>query len=266
MTKYLRDHDLAALWYHAEDEAQLVFVAYAAGSPKWSFLDNNISMPPGPGLRVVARGTLPPLNSIRHVGLTMGESQPVELDSLPAETTNANTFDMDDASHATPSFLAETLNVEHPGLDGSSHSTSSFQAKKPDSISVDVNVNSSHTTLCHSPLTPPIPFPPQSGGSLNAESFDIVEFFRDKYGISFKELSSVKTKKGMERVRAFYLYFPSEPEQVNNEFKLIQHFLERHNVKPFSNRQPDDWERFIGTATSGTILVRLCLPSLCYQG
>lgn len=216
MTRYLRERDLAALWYHPEEEAQLVLVAYPAGSPIWSFLDNNVPVNSTQGLRVVARGTLPPFSSIGRVWPPIMEPQPAEPPSFPAEMSNENSHHVDGVLHTTPD---------------------------------------------HSPLTPHMPLPPQNSDALSVENFDIVELFREKYGIGFQELSKVKTKKGAERVRAFYLHFPDKSEGINNEFRLVEHFLERHNIKAFSNRQSGDWERFVTTATSGTILVRQRLSS-----
>src|SRR5881394_3597271 len=42
MAHYLREHQLAALWYHPQAGVETVMVAYASGTSDWSFLDANI--------------------------------------------------------------------------------------------------------------------------------------------------------------------------------------------------------------------------------
>lgn len=81
---------------------------------------------------------------------------------------------------------------------------------------------------------------------------DIESVFRDLFGITYDELSIVNTIKKERAARAFYLHFPLE---VEDEFQLVLRFLKRYDMVAFSNRVEGDWEKFVKTATTGTILV-----------
>ncbi|KAK2800772.1 hypothetical protein FQN51_005912 [Onygenales sp. PD_10] len=83
------------------------------------------------------------------------------------------------------------------------------------------------------------------------QPLDIVAVFREQFGITYDELSTVNGPKKDRHARSFYLYFPNE---VDAEFQLTQEFLKRYDMAIFSNRIDGDWEKFVATATSGTIL------------
>ncbi|TPX23689.1 hypothetical protein DIZ76_013025 [Coccidioides immitis] len=80
---------------------------------------------------------------------------------------------------------------------------------------------------------------------------DIVSIFRERWSITFEELSLVNAPKKDGSARAFYLYFPPEAEE---EFQLVLKFLRKYTNAIFSNRLKGDWERFAETVTSGTVL------------
>ncbi|OAT10184.1 chromo domain-containing protein Chp1p [Blastomyces gilchristii SLH14081] len=77
---------------------------------------------------------------------------------------------------------------------------------------------------------------------------DIVSIFRERFGITYDELSIVNTSR---TARSFYLYFPRE---VEDEFQLVLLFLKHYDMVSFSNRIEGDWERFVKTVTTGTVL------------
>ncbi|KAK2796387.1 hypothetical protein FQN50_009577 [Emmonsiellopsis sp. PD_5] len=83
------------------------------------------------------------------------------------------------------------------------------------------------------------------------QPLDIVAVFREQFGITYDELSTVNTPKKDRHARSFYLHFPNE---VDAEFQLTQEFLKRYDMAIFSNRVDGDWDKFVATATSGTIL------------
>ncbi|KAL2367910.1 hypothetical protein RJ035_003406 [Blastomyces gilchristii] len=65
---------------------------------------------------------------------------------------------------------------------------------------------------------------------------DIVSIFRERFGITYDELSIVNTSR---TARSFYLYFPRE---VEDEFQLVLLFLKHYDMVSFSNRIEGDWE------------------------
>ncbi|OJD25442.1 hypothetical protein ACJ73_03188 [Blastomyces percursus] len=77
---------------------------------------------------------------------------------------------------------------------------------------------------------------------------DIVSIFRERFGITYDELSIVNTSKN---ARSFYLHFPREAE---DEFQQVLLFLKHYDMVFFSNRIEGDWERFVKTVTTGTVL------------
>ncbi|EEP79270.1 predicted protein [Uncinocarpus reesii 1704] len=101
-------------------------------------------------------------------------------------------------------------------------------------------------------LVPSIPDEPPSSLPKDLSNLDIVTLFRERWRITFKELSIVNGPKKDSFARAFYLYFPSEAE---DEFQLVLMFLRKYTNAIFSNRLKGDWERFAETVDSGTVLV-----------
>ncbi|KAL1952486.1 hypothetical protein VTO42DRAFT_5192 [Malbranchea cinnamomea] len=213
IVQYLRTRGVAALWYHPSDEAQLVLVAYASGSPDWNFLDENYSIPPSQGLRIVARGILPRPTSIRQGDLPINLPQSSHIAPVVPEITALKPFDVEHNNPSTP--LSPSLRAQQMA-----------------------------------PERHDVPPPLVS----NSQNIDLASIFRDKFGINFKELIFVKTGKQVERVRAFYLCFPEQPNEVKEEFELVRLFLNQQKVPIFTSQLEGDWERFLGTVTSGTVL------------
>ncbi|KAI1919923.1 hypothetical protein LOZ60_006729 [Ophidiomyces ophidiicola] len=85
----------------------------------------------------------------------------------------------------------------------------------------------------------------------NSLDLDIVTVFRDRWNITFQELSRVNSPMKDNYARAFYLFFPPEVEE---EFQLMLMFLKRHTQAIFSSRLEGDWERFTDSVTTGTVL------------
>lgn len=225
MVKYLRLHDVAALWHHPDDGAQLALVAYAAGSPSWGFLDSQYTVPPDKGLRIFARGTLPPLSSIKRseppLAKSPQQSQPQHL----RKRTFSGPFDVaghDTALASSPPLLAQPARL---------------QQKDP------------------LPRVSPNRDGMKSG--LTKSAFETL-------GISFKDLSIVKkSKKAFDNARAYYLCFPDESKEVKEEFELTRQFLKMHGIKAiFTNRDPEDWEKFNATQCGTVIVSSIVTPKM----
>jgi chromo domain-containing protein 1 len=202
MAQYLRERQLAALWYHPQEDVAVVLVAYAAGTSDWEFFDTNIPFPPAANLRVVARGFLPHVSTIRSA---------VAMES-PTQSSQP---------------------TRDKQLQGKAATEAEFTERAPPE---DV----------HMADVEPLP--------VDAGDIDIIAIFRDQFDITFDELSIANTDKKDNVARSFFLYFP---EDVNAEYELVMHFLKQYNIVTFSNRLEGDWERFAGTMTTGTILVRV---------
>ena len=90
MAHYLREHQLAALWYHPHEDVSTMMIAYASGASNWEFLDADITSQPVSNLRIVARGYLPPISSIRSAPVTespVKSNVPTRDDKLRETTT-----------------------------------------------------------------------------------------------------------------------------------------------------------------------------------
>ncbi|OJD11626.1 hypothetical protein AJ78_07639 [Emergomyces pasteurianus Ep9510] len=85
----------------------------------------------------------------------------------------------------------------------------------------------------------------------NNGPIDIASVFRTQFDITYDELSIVNTVKRERTARAFYLYFPHE---VEHEFQLVLLFLKHYDMVAFSNRVEGDWEKFVKTVVTGTVL------------
>lgn len=98
------------------------------------------------------------------------------------------------------------------------------------------------------PLFPPTPLP------TNVEDKDLVNVFRERWDITFEELSRVNNPQDDNVARTFFLYFPSE---VEDEFQLVLRFLKKHPGTIFTNRVEGDWGRFVESPKNGTVIVSI---------
>ncbi|PGH18839.1 hypothetical protein AJ79_00252 [Helicocarpus griseus UAMH5409] len=203
MADYLRDNNLAALWYHPDKdkETSTVIVAFSSESPEWSWLNWTPTEHRDAKLRIAVRSSL---NSVS---------------SLPRSV-----------QRAPPSY-----NNEHHGI-----------LTGPEDTSAPMDIDMPQPSIHVSTVTPATkPLPVISG------PVDIVSIFREQFGITYHELGVVGSIKKDRSVRSFYLHFPSEME---DEYQLVMLFLKQYDAVAFSNRVEGDWQKFVGTATNGTVL------------
>lgn len=241
---YLRDNDIVLVWYHPDDDTQLVLLAYAADAPSWWFLNDNLEPRPTEGLRIMARGTMAPVSSVRTNKPPM-IPRPLPP-PIPPLVPSAPVFDISPVRQVVPDL---------PSVVRGSSSQHRYWLRQagPESPSVDISFSSPP------PVHPPAASPSQeqpSEGTLGGfiENDDINSAFQ-KIGISFSELSTVATKRAAERCTSFYLHFPEHSAEIDGEFKVMEKFLEQRKIMPFSNRRPGDWSRFVLASKTGTIIV-----------
>lgn len=220
MVKYLRAHDLAAVWHHPLEETQLVLLAYATGSPNWDILHKEYTVPPEHGLRIVIRGTLPPLRPLKQSRPLIDPPQQLHTQRpMVRHAIPAGPFDIENSDSA-PCLLAAPPQ------------TQSASAIQPDFKDFETLLTS---------------YPKDN---------QLTKFFKEVFGINFKDLCFVRTKKGSEKVATFYLWFP---DSFMDEFELVKRFLQENKVATIFSNQQDDWGRFSALAgvsgMSGTILV-----------
>ena len=231
MVKYLRAHNLAAVWHHPHEETQLVLVAYATGSPNWDALHKEYTIPPEHGLRIVIRGTLPPLGPIRQSRRLVKPSQQLQVQQPHREANQHTQRPM--IQHAVPAgpFVLENSDSAMGLL------TSPPQAQPIPAIQTDIN-----TTLA----------------SYRKEN-QLTKAFKEMFGIYFKDLCIVKTKDGSDKVEAFYLWFPAEPSSVRDEFEFVKDLLEENKVTVFS----EDWKGFSSLVKRGKMRATVLVSSSC---
>ncbi|RJE19657.1 Chromo domain protein [Aspergillus sclerotialis] len=103
-----------------------------------------------------------------------------------------------------------------------------------------------------SPPAPPSA-PSQSGGE---KSIDADDYFKEKFGVTFADLATVQSNQGKRVANVFYLMFPLDNTVVQQECELFIAFLRNRGREPviFSNRDPDDWQKFIGSSSEGVVI------------
>ncbi|RWQ91849.1 hypothetical protein C8Q69DRAFT_408795 [Paecilomyces variotii] len=82
-------------------------------------------------------------------------------------------------------------------------------------------------------------------------SIDLDAIFSSQYSISFRELASVNGSKSKTPAQVFYVWYPDSAEA---EYQVLVEFLKRHKVVIYSNRLPEDWERFARTVSHGVVM------------
>ncbi|KAF4155182.1 hypothetical protein CNMCM6069_008393 [Aspergillus lentulus] len=88
--------------------------------------------------------------------------------------------------------------------------------------------------------------------SENALDLDAV--FKEQFGVSYDLLATVNDAEKPTKAQVFYLMFPAGSEVVQEEYEVMHEFLRRHNAVTYSNRLPEDWERFARTIHKGVVL------------
>ncbi|KAF7166924.1 hypothetical protein CNMCM6106_002539 [Aspergillus hiratsukae] len=83
---------------------------------------------------------------------------------------------------------------------------------------------------------------------------DLDAFFGEQFSVTYDLLASVNDAKKPTKAQVFYLMFPAESEVVQQEYELMHEFLKKHNAVTYSNRLPEDWERFARTIQKGVVL------------
>lgn len=88
---------------------------------------------------------------------------------------------------------------------------------------------------------------------------DLDAFFKERFRITFNDLATVHDSKGSiggRSVRAFYLMCPLDDHSIETEFKPLTSFLKSgRDLAIYSNRDPEDWTKFIMSCQNGAIMV-----------
>lgn len=224
MTRYLRDSGQAALWHHPSKS--VVMVLYASKSPPWSFLEQDATFPPEATLRVVARSSMPSVQSL----------QP------------ASTVLMDPLTLIPPNTPPRPISTDHLSVAVAMNNVNGIPQMEdthvPDSAAVAKDNDQQW----------------QADTALMLESDIIAEFSR-QYKITYPQLLGFP--KLEPRKQPFFLLFPEEP-LLEMEFRLVKAFLRKHKLAAvYSNRDQNEgltdrwqgWERFVLTVEAGTIIV-----------
>ncbi|KAL4802784.1 hypothetical protein BDV18DRAFT_61155 [Aspergillus unguis] len=83
---------------------------------------------------------------------------------------------------------------------------------------------------------------------------DLDVLFRDKFGITFQKLASFgRLDKKVQMETIFYVWFPDDSRQVENEKELILEFLHKHTSLLFSNNVDVHWSRFVNIVRKKTM-------------
>ncbi|KAM0110854.1 hypothetical protein ACP6JB_003424 [Aspergillus fumigatus] len=83
---------------------------------------------------------------------------------------------------------------------------------------------------------------------------DLDAVFKEQFGVTYDLLATVNDAEKPTKAQVFYLMFPAGSEVVQEEYEVMHEFLRRHNAVTYSNRLPEDWERFARTIHKGVVL------------
>jgi chromo domain-containing protein 1 len=86
-------------------------------------------------------------------------------------------------------------------------------------------------------------------------TLDLDAVFSEQFGVTYDLLATVNDAEKPTKAQVFYLMFPAGSEVVQEEYEVMHEFLRRHNAVTYSNRLPEDWERFARTIHKGVVLV-----------
>jgi chromo domain-containing protein 1 len=90
---------------------------------------------------------------------------------------------------------------------------------------------------------------PDISDSQNIEGF-IMDAFPKVFKIDFQEIATI-TSRSLKTTNCFYLWFPASAEE---DFEILEKFLDSHCAIKLSNRKRNDWEKFT-RSPSGVALV-----------
>ncbi|KAF7178436.1 hypothetical protein CNMCM7691_007132 [Aspergillus felis] len=85
-------------------------------------------------------------------------------------------------------------------------------------------------------------------------TLDLDAVFKEQFSVTYDLLATVNDAEKPTKAQVFYLMFPAGSEVVQEEYEVMHEFLRRHNAVTYSNRLPEDWERFARTIHKGVVL------------
>ncbi|KAL1848092.1 hypothetical protein Plec18170_008267 [Paecilomyces lecythidis] len=241
LAKTLRDGNLVGICYLESVGVQNVLLVYATESREWEFLNGKEYVRPNVSLRVAARGPLPPISELRNLPVIepSARSHPALLaeEQSPATAT----------THSGPPIhdkpCPPALNVVTSELGGntaqSTMGLSESASRSPQ--------NTGSALTAHPQSTEDIEMKDVS----MAENLIDLDAILSQYDITFRNLATVNGSKSKTLAQVFYIWYP---ESAEAEYQVLVEFLKRHKVVTYSNRLPEDWERFARTVSHGVVI------------
>lgn len=285
MAKTLRVGGLIGICYLNNIGRQNILLTYATESAEFDFLNYHTDIDPGFSLRFVVRNVLPPITELDRLRpiessarsqpvspregprFTAVDEQPAYLsmrrretlpshDRQPPLTVHAGELAPEKAGQSLPLLIpsigpsTEGRLSAPPKTSGSSMNDRQSQnivekmsTKDTQSTSIqqDTEMEDIAMTDCG----------PNYKQTLANDEIDL-DAVLNQCDISFHKLAAVNGSKSKIPAQVFYIWYPESAEE---EYQVLLEFLKRHKVVTYSNRLPEDWERFARTVSHGVVLV-----------
>ncbi|KAE8152421.1 hypothetical protein BDV25DRAFT_67492 [Aspergillus avenaceus] len=271
----LRQRKLVAISYLNTRE-QDVLLGYPPDSEDFRFLDGDFQGPPHVFLHTALRNILGPIERIWfNKSKGYGENPQKEIAAPVDPSQNKAACDTEKVSELagepalTPARTSASRHAFKPSISTpftplSGANTITIQtAKRPTTQPSSRRLSMSSNGDAMDIDQPSKVFTPANGSdkvqlpSAVEFPFDFDGFFKEKFGITFENLAKVT---GDSRIAgSFCVLFPRDSEGKEEECQLLLEYLKSHNtgkhkVIIYSNRIPDDWEKF-KQAKNGVALI-----------
>lgn len=274
MECYLRQHNLAALWYHPSEDIMLVF--YSPQSVEWQFLERMGGLPFDTSIRVLTRNKMPPTEMLTVEKIT-SEETPVSTDKeepriLLRRTVSFSALDIDDdlivapetavdssavklASHTRVRALPDAIDAR-PSTDDRALLQTNNNGAQPQQQSQGKYPVRNRATYSNSdrllgrdalmPRTNVLENQPQAFRLPLKPGQTLPEAFESVFQISYSQLTAVPASKTVDRSPAkarFYLVYPPTAQV---ELECFQQFLRSRtfHTNICTSLEERGWEAF----------------------
>ncbi|KAL4907421.1 hypothetical protein BDW74DRAFT_189809 [Aspergillus multicolor] len=244
----------------AHINSQEILIAYPPGSPDFSSLGQTVQ--PRGYLSLALRSTIGPIHSLRLIeqisysrvtgannAARTGHAESTMVAASDVRKTSRN-FDVAQGSIGQPSTASPKLATPDTSTYVSSPTLNSPMSRFPVNISTTREMHAS-TERMHLDNTPPQALPRGHIGSepteakagLTKEELD--KLFFKRFGITFKKLAFSNGTDKRNQNKAFFVWYPNNPQAVKDEERQLTDFLKNHTVMCFNDSVAGDWEKFM---------------------
>lgn len=255
MAEDLRKDDLIAIFYPLNQSPKIKYawVAWSHGSPSFNFpprsskdIPSDVEIP----LLVAAHTMLRPID-------TLGPRIPQPLDTKPQvpspDTSMLNRIGLP----GTGSDQGYDRLSKRPSFHNDTTMSASLQPQDPWSPAPaqDSLVTTEDNHYSPAELVPQFELSTSDNLAMNAGAKAVFDAYMNEQSINVEELARIEVGGKVSKAHLFYLHFPSDDTDVQDELEALKQHLKFHGMTVLTNLDPDGWAKFEQSSKMGVVIV-----------